>query len=88
MPAAAIDERVVHDREQPAAQVSACAEGAPPLIGADKRILHQILRPGLVAGQGSCIAPQRAEQADDIHALHIVHAMYTRPTTISLIPGR
>ena len=78
MPAAAIDERVVHDREQPAAQVSACAEGALPLIGAHERILHQILRLGLVAGQRSRIAAQRAEQADDIRALRIVHDRYTK----------
>ena len=49
-----------------------------PLIGADKGVLHQVFGLGLVAGQGSGIAPQGAEQANHVHALGVVHARYTK----------
>jgi hypothetical protein len=49
--AAPVDEDVVQDREQPAAQVAARAERASPLIRADQGVLHQILSLALVPCQ-------------------------------------
>jgi hypothetical protein len=86
MAAVAVDKGVVQDREQPATQISAGPEGAPPFIGADKGVLHEILCMGLIAGQGSGIAPQRPEQPDDIHPLRVVHLRYTELVE-SLIPA-
>ena len=66
-------------------QVAAGTEGATSLVGADKSVLHQIIGPGLVARQGSRIAAQGAEQTDDVHALGVVHAGYTK-LAAALIP--
>ena len=64
--AAIIDEGVVQDGKQPAAQVAAGDGRSTPLVGADKGVVHEVLGLGLVAGQGSGVAPQGAEQTDHV----------------------
>lgn len=67
--AAAVYEGIVHDGEQPAAQVAVRPKRALPFISARERVLNKALGLSLVPCQGAGVAPQGTEQPNHIHAL-------------------
>jgi len=59
--ASMLEEGVSTDRRQPSPAVRARLEGVPVAIGAEKRLLHEIVRVGFVASERDGDAFQRCE---------------------------
>ena len=88
LPAQAVDEDVVKNGQQPGAQVAVRSKLAAPLVGPDQRVVHQVLRIGAVAQQGTGIAAQGRKLAKHVEAGPIgSHDVYTEPAS-NFIPRR
>lgn len=83
----AINEGIVQDGQKPCLHVATIAETATPLIGAQKRVLYEILGCCVVPGEGPRVTPERTQLTDDVEeVLPAVHEEYTEPMII-LFPG-